>query len=78
MCTIPRKIARKNFKKGKKGQDILKFVQKCKKIGNTLKKGRWLRAIIALLKTAKKGPDNVQFFLFLLCFVLHSLSLSLC
>ena len=35
------------FKKGKKRQNIWKFGQKCKKIENILKKGWWLRAIIA-------------------------------
>ena len=34
-------------KKGKKEQNIWKFGQKCTKLENNLKKGRWLRAIIA-------------------------------
>ena len=34
-------------KKGKKRQKVSKFQQKCIKFENILKKGRWLRAIIA-------------------------------
>ena len=42
-------------KKGKKGQNIWKFGQKCTKFENILEKGKWLCAIIALIETARKG-----------------------
>ena len=45
-------------KKGKKGQNIWKFAQKCTKFENILKKGKWLRAIIA--RTARKGPGSIN------------------
>ena len=34
-------------KKGRKGQNIWKFGQKCTKFENIFEKGGWLRAIIA-------------------------------
>ena len=37
-------------KKGKKGQNILKFWQKCTKLQNILKKGSLMRATIAHMK----------------------------
>ena len=43
------------FKKGKKGQNIWKFGQKCTKLENTLKKGRWLRVIITHNKLLEKA-----------------------
>ena len=46
---------KKMFKKGKKGQNIWKFGHKCTKFENILKKGRWLRAIIARNKLLEKG-----------------------
>ena len=42
-------------KKGKKGQNIWKFAQKCTKFENILKKGKWLRAIIARNKLLEKA-----------------------
>ena len=46
---------KKMLKKGKKGQNIWKFGQKCTKFENILKKGRWLSAIIARNKLLEKG-----------------------
>ena len=40
MRTILQKKGTKMFKKGKKGQNILNFGQKCIKFENSLKKGR--------------------------------------
>ena len=40
-------------KKGKKGQNIWKFGQKCTKFENILKEGRWLYVIITLHKLPK-------------------------
>ena len=40
-------MGKKMLKKGKKKENIWKYGQKCTKIENLLKKGRWLRAIIA-------------------------------
>ena len=40
-------------KKGKKGQNVWKFEQKCAKYENILKKGRWLRNLS--IKYALKG-----------------------
>ena len=42
-------------RKGKKGQNILKFEQKCTKFENILKKGRWLHVIIACNKLLEKA-----------------------
>ena len=41
MRTILQKKGTKMFKKGKKGQNIWNFGQKCIKFENSLKKGRW-------------------------------------
>ena len=41
---------RKMVKKGKKGQNICKFWQKCTKFENNLKKGNLLRATIGCMK----------------------------
>ena len=46
---------KKRLKKSKKGQNIWKFGQKCTKCENILKKGRWLRAIIAHKKLLEKA-----------------------
>ena len=43
------------FKKGKKGQNIGKFGQKCTNFGNILKKGGWLCGIIAHNKMLEKA-----------------------
>ena len=50
MHVIFQKKDKKILKKGKKGQNIWKFGQKCTKFENILKKGTWLCAIIALNK----------------------------
>ena len=42
------------LKKGKKGQNMSKFGHKCPKFENILKKGKWLRAIIAHNKLLEK------------------------
>ena len=41
---------RKGAKKGKKGQNIWKFGQKCTKFENIFKKGSLMRAIILCIK----------------------------
>ena len=42
------------LEKGKKGQHIWTFGQRCKKFENILKKGKWLRAIISRNKLLEK------------------------
>ena len=49
------KKGKQMFKKGKKGQNILKFGQKCTKFKNILKKGSWLHAIIVRNKLLEKA-----------------------
>ena len=51
------KKGKKMFKKGKKVQNIWKCGQKCTTLENILKKGRWLRAIIAGNKLLEKALD---------------------
>ena len=52
---------RKRAKKGKKGQNIWKFEQKYTKFENILKKGWWLRAIIAQNKLQEKALQSPVF-----------------
>ena len=47
-------MGKKNVEKGQKGQNMWKFGQKCPKFENILKKGKWLRAIIARNKLLEK------------------------
>ena len=42
-----KKRGKKYLKREKKGQNIWKYGQKCTKLENILKKGRWLHGIIA-------------------------------
>ena len=56
MCAI---FSEKGQKKGKKGQNIWKFGQKCKKFENILKKSRWF-ACDYHTHTARKAPDSVN------------------
>ena len=56
MHVIFQKKGEKCLKKGKKGQNLWKFGQKCTKLENFLKKGRWLLGIITRNKLLWKGP----------------------
>ena len=49
-----KKKGKKNVEKGQKGQNMWKFGQICPKFENILKKGKWLRAIIARNKLLEK------------------------
>ena len=44
-----KKKGKENVKKGQLGQNIWKFGPTCTKFENILKKGKWLRAIIAII-----------------------------
>ena len=55
MHAIFRKKGKQMLNMGKNEQNIWKFGQKCTKFKNILKKGRWLRAIIARNKLLEKA-----------------------
>ena len=61
MHAIFQKKGRQMFKKGKKGQIIWKFGQNYAKFEDVLKKGRWLRALIAGKKLVEIGPEIFTF-----------------
>ena len=55
MRAIFQKKVKNMLKNVKKGQNIWKFGQRCTKFENILKKGKWLRAIIARNKLLEKA-----------------------
>ena len=53
-----KKRGKKYLKREKKGQNIWKYGQKCTKLENILKKGRWLHVIIAYYKLLEKSQEE--------------------